>query len=276
MKQSLGVWVFCLLGLWACEQEERELADGEVVRSLSKIVLQEVQTLDAIPVTLTQTYLYEENARLVSYQMKQQYAAVEPEELTGGLTLTYHDREVTVKDEIGNEWVYAWNAELQAADACVYRSIGGSVRSYVFTYSGVAGKTYLSGVTEYLEDAGQPFAMLEIDYSNPEYPLVTKRMYEEVQQFRFDCSLADGVPNPAQLPVHFYTELYPLSFHHAALYARLLGDAPDVLPRCVQTLGSPYQEQCTYEYQLKNHLPVSCKIVHSEWGTRTVSYLLEE
>lgn len=52
--------------------------------------------------------------------------------------------------------------------------------------------------------------------------------------------------------------------------------APDVLPRCVQTLGSPYQEQCTYEYQLKHHLPVSCKIVHSEWETRTVSYRLEE
>lgn len=277
MNKWTGVLVGCLLGVSACEEDNHhEYACGGEACNVSKIVLQEVQVSDAIPVTLTQTYLYDGNARLVAYQMGQRYAAVEPEELTGNLSLTYHDCEVTVKDETGNEWVYAWNAGLQVAAACVYRTVGGSVRNYEFTYSRVAGKTYLSRLTEYLGDADRPFSTLEIDYSNPEYPLVTKRMYEEVQRFRLDCSPTDGVPNPARLPVHFYTELYPLSLHHAALYARLLGDAPDVLPRCVQTLDSPYQERCTYEYQLKNSLPVSCKITHSGWGVRTVSYRLEQ
>lgn len=268
---------YLLLGLVSCNEGDQAVFGGVDIPVIyaRRITLSEMQPNDAATVGLTQSFFYDELNRLTTYTMQQSFTSGEAVIMNETTVVTYESQQVRIEDESGNSFTYMLDAGHGYAVSCLHQTLSGSVRRYEFTYTAVGKKHYLCGMKEFLGDSSEPFSMLSMNYTDDEYLVITKQMNGYTQQFRVQLT-ADCPPNSAQLPLFFYTELYPLSQHAVALYARLLGAANSVMPLSVTPLENNYKEQCIYSYKLVDNLPESCVIKLSDRKeSRKINYIFE-
>lgn len=279
MKKNIFLLsVYLLIGLVSCKEGDQAVSDPSLdspVIYASRITLSEKLPNDAATVNLSQSFFYDGLDRLTTYIMQQSFTSGEAVTMKEMTVVTYESQQVRVVDGSGNCLTYTLDAGHGYAVSCLHEVSGGSVRRYEFTYMPIGEKYYLCGVKEFLGDSSEPFSSLSMDYTDDEYPMITKQMHSYTQQFRMQLT-ADCPPNSAQLPLLFYTELYPLSQHSVALYARLLGAVHSVLPLAVTPLENIYNEQCIYQYKLVDNLPESCVIkLSNTTESRQINYYFE-
>lgn len=282
MKQ---LCVLCLLLplLVACAESENTgtPAEGEgqekPLPGFTALQLSEELDSDAQTVTVTRTYHYDNAGRLTDCLTQQTTEGLGAIVLENPSAVSYGESAATVTDASGNTLDYTFNAGGQAT-ACVYRTPWGEVRRYAFEYEEVpSGKHYLSRVAETLGDASEPYSEISLDYGTSGAVTVTRVVDGDGQSFVLSLPTEGGVDNAAQLPCLFLAELYPLSLHEAALYARWLGDAYDVLPaRCEPTDNAESGEYTTYTYDVDAEgLPSQCRVLTESYGymyRRTLDY----
>lgn len=86
--------------------------------------------------------------------------------------------------------------------------------------------------------------------------------------------------NVSEVPCLFFTGLYPLSLHSAALYGKLLGEPFNILiDRIIPDGNTASKEVTKYTYSFdKRNIITSCKEIINSYGTdyiRTVHYVIE-
>ena len=242
----------------ACEGDETPpVASTHPTVPFSKIQVVEVQRLDAEPVTLTQTFNFNDG-RINSYTTHQKVKAndeiVEIENLTK-TTYTIPDeevQEVTMTDDFGQTLTYTLN-EKGYATAC-NRQGGGSPRSYTFQYrTDGSGLHYLTNITEFWSD-GTAYATIDITYSIDNTWYIRQQVDEYEQKYTVTAPTgSEAINNISCLPLPFLTEMHPLSIHTAALYGKLLGEPfPILATRIVPDNNEESQEEITYSYRLTN------------------------
>lgn len=255
------------------EGEEEE----KILLGFTALEVSEKLTSDAQTVTVTHTYHYDAADRLTSCTTRQTTEGAGAIELENATTVAYDDGAATVTDAAGNTLTYAFDADGRAA-TCVYRTQWGEVRRYAFGYyEAPSGRHYLSRVAETLGDASQPYSEISLDYGTSGAVTVTCEVDGDGQSFALSFPTEGGVDNAAQLPCLFLAELYPLSLHEAALYARWLGDAYDVLlARCEPTDNAESGEYTTYTYGVDAEgFPLQCQVLTESYGylyRRTLDY----
>lgn len=247
------------------------------VTHFSKIELSEVKTGDAQPVTTTQTYIYE-TGRLANLTLKQNFVAGESVEIKSGMQITYENHKAIVTDDYGYISTYTLNDKGYAI-SCI-RQEGINTRFYTFSYLvNPEGKYFLKNVTESL-DGNQTYSAIHIDYSDKRELHITEQTDNYEQSYTATTPTEEEIANTSELPFLFLAELYPLSFHTAALYGKLLGDPYNVLvTRFQPDENSESNETVTYNYTLNvKGIVTSCRNVTNSYGTnyvRTVNYTIE-
>lgn len=255
MKQKYLLLLLLLLAVTGCKDdssetpEEVENPEVELPLGYTALEITEVLDNDAQTVTSTQIYTYNETGQLRSCLQRQTTDGVGAILLERNTEVAYDGQTVRIADDAGNVLTYTLDSDGRAT-ACTSETPAGEVRHYTFDYTGLPSeKHYLERLTETLEDAAEPYAEINIDYTRLEAPLVTRVVDGDSQSFVLALPTEGGTVNKAQLPCLFLEELYPLSLHKTALYARLLGDAYDVLlARCEPTDNAESGEFTTYTY----------------------------
>jgi len=243
----------------------------------SRIELSEVKTGDAVPVTTTQTYDYE-TGRLTSFTSKQYFVSGEPVEMKSITQIVYEKNKAIVTDDYGYISTYTLNDKGYAI-SCV-RQEGTSIRSYTFSYLiNADGKCFLKNITETL-DGNQPYATINIDYNSYRELHITQLVDIYKQSYTATTPADEEIINTSEIPFRFLTELYPLSFHTAAIYGKLLGDSYNTLiTRLKPDDNSESHETTTYSHKINTEgIVTSCRETTNSYGKdyiRTVNYTLE-
>ena len=281
--KHLCVFFLLLSVLAACVDSEDTGTSGEgggqqtTLLGFTALEISEELDSDAQTVTATHTYCYDTADRLTSCLTRQTTEGAGAIVLENATTVTYGDATATVTDASGNTLTYNFDAGGRAA-TCVYRTQWGEVRHYTFGYyEAPSGKHYLSRVTETLGDASEPYSEISLDYTVSDVVTVTRVVDSDGQSFVLSFPSEGGVDNLTQLPCLFLAELYPLSLHEAALYARWLGDASDVLKtRYDPADNAGSGEYTTYTYVVDAEgLPQQCRVLTESYGyvyRRTLNY----
>lgn len=274
MKYLLWICLCLGMGFSSCQEDENFQKKDTNLPSFSSIVISEVQTGDAQPVTWNQTLHYNGSARLISVEMSQTYTAVELQQLKETARFDYSENQACLTDDNGNRWTYQLDENHGMAVSCLYQPVSGSARNYRFFYHITSdGSRYLSKITERLAGSSQVFSSLDIEYSLENTSLITKEVNGIQQQFQMVFFAENTWKNQAQLPPYFLLELYPLSQHTAAMYAHLLGAYPSCLLQSVVPLEDIYGEKCIYSYKMESGFPVSCDIEISSMGKTYLRHL---
>lgn len=283
MKQKYLLLLLLLLAVTGCKDdssetpEEVENPEVELPLGYTALEITEVLDNDAQTVTSTQIYTYNETGQLRSCLQRQTTTGVGAILIERNTEVTYDGQTVRMADDEGNVLTYTLDAEGRAT-ACTSETPAGQVRHYAFGYVRLpSGKHLLTQLTETLDDAATPYAEISIDYTQPETPVVTRRVDGDAQSLTLSLPAGGGTANQAQLPCLFLEELYPLSLHKTALYAHLLGDATDVLiARCEPEDNEESGEFTTYTYETDEDGRVqSCRVVTKSYGStyfRTLDY----
>lgn len=286
MKHLYAVFLLlCLLA--ACTESEHPGMDGEnedpskAWPGFTSLEISEVLESDAQTVTVAHTYQYDGAGRLTGCVTRQATEGTGAIALERTATVSYGQDGAEVTDDAGNTLAYTFDADGRAT-ACVYRTLWGEVRRYEFDYCTVpSGRHCLARVSETLGDETAPYSEISLDYGTPGEVGVTRMVDGDSQRFVLSFPSDGGVANTAQLPCLFLTELYPLSLHEAALYARWLGDASDVLlSRCEPADNAESGEYTTYAYDVDaGGLPLQCRIQTESYGylySRTLTFAFGE
>ena len=210
--------------------------------------------------------------------LKQNFVAGESVEIKSGMQITYENHKAIVTDDYGYISTYTLN-DKGYATSCI-RQEGINTRFYTFSYLvNPEGKHFLKDVTESL-DGNQTYSAIHIDYSDKRELHITEQTDNYEQSYTATTPANEEIANTSELPFLFLAELYPLSFHTAALYGKLLGDPYNVLvTRFQPDENSESNETVTYSYTLNaKGIVTSCRNVTNSYGTnyvRTVNYTIE-
>lgn len=210
--------------------------------AINHITLQETNYIDNVRITLTDNYSYSNNQLSVHF-CKQQYTGME-NELGSENSFDYPDDSQAVwKDNHGNSAVYLLD-EKGLATSCTYR-MGNQTRTYQLTYT----NDYLTCIEESIDGAKTGELKLAYDDDGNLSALVTP-----TETYRVTCH--DTPSNDHQLPpCLLMQQLYPLSLHTDALYARLLGKQSAHWVSSIRPTNREYDEETTYSYTLQgNHI----------------------
>lgn len=128
---------------------------------------------------------------------------------------------------------------------------GGQLRHYDFSYT----NGYLSAVSEAINNT-ETFQM-ELRYNKGDLIQTTeKKTGYDTHTLNFTPTAEENV---GKLPLHYLTEIYPLSFHRIAIYAGILGKAPQHLIQQI-TSESSIPDTAKYSYKFSNEYIISCRI----------------
>lgn len=99
----------------------------------------------------------------------------------------------------------------------------------IFSHTSVApeGEYYLENITENVN--GEIYASIDIDYSNYQALRITQKVDTYEQAYTATTQATNETNNVSEVPCLFFTGLYPLSLHSAALYGKLLGEPFNIL-----------------------------------------------
>lgn len=260
----------CLSG---CKEDED---DGPVpnvpITTFSQIQLSQEKTVSgAAAVTTTYTYLYK-RGRLMTFNTLQSYKMVEPEEIRLSTNVTYKDHQAVVTDENGTTATYTLNDKGYAV-SCEHKE-GTTIRNYTFDYirQEEPEEYYLKEVTENIN--GEKYSSIQIDYSAEGVVRITQQVSTYEPQV-YSLTLNENLANNSEIPCLFLAELYPVSFHPAALYGKLLGDTWKYLVARINIAGS--SEITKFDYTLNGAgIITSCDETVVDYGKiRTVNYQIK-
>lgn len=264
--------------IFVCKSERGAPNTNEYpMTHFSKIELSEIKTGDAVPVTTTQTYDYEAG-RLTSFTSKQHFVSGEPVEMQSITRIVYENHKAIVTDDYGYISTYTLNDKGYAV-SCV-RQEGTIIRSYTFSYLiNAEGKYFLKNITETL-NGNQPYSTINIDYNSYRELHITQLADVYEQSYTATTSANEEIANTSEIPFRFLAELYPLSFHTAAIYGKLLGDSYNTLITELRPDdNSESQETTTYSHKIDAAgIVSSCKETTNSYGKdyiRTVNYTIE-
>lgn len=266
------------VNVFVCQNEARTPNIYEYPEThFSQIGLSEIRTGDAQPVTTTQIYDYE-TGRVTKITSKQSFMAGEFVEMESIAQVVYEDHKAIVTDDYGYTSTYTLNNNGYAI-SCV-RQEGNYKRYYTFSYLISAdGRHFLKNITESL-DGSKPYSAINIDYNSYKELHITELTDSHEQSYTATASSHNEMANASEIPFRFLTELYPLSFHTAAIYGKLLGDPYNVLVTQLQPdENSESNETTTYNYKFgANNMVTSCEEVTNSYGedyVRTVNYTMK-
>lgn len=280
MKKLVFTLLVVFTGITACEDNNDSVNNGNYPTvPFSKIQLSEDSPYEAkVPtVTTTQTYLYNKGL-LTDFNTIQSYS-VEGElmKIENATTVVYNERQTVVTDNFGNVSTYLLNDKGYAIQ-CTRQEVS-TVRTYTFSYfTDPEGKYYLENVTESVN--GEIYASIDIDYSNYQALRIAQKVDTYEQAYTATTPASNGIINQSEVPCLFFTDLYPLSLHSAALYGKLLGDPFNILIDQIIPDGNTESKEVTkYTYSFdKRNIITSCNEVINSYGKnypRTVNYIIE-
>lgn len=162
--------------------------------------------------------------------------------------LAYTDEHATVTSCASRPIVYTLNEDGLAA-SCEFEDAG-QIRRHEFTYK----DGLLGSVTEIVDNTKNYY--LELFYEKKCLVKTTETGYYHDYTCHFTSS---SDKNVGQLPVHYLTEAYPLSFHKTAIYAGLLGEAPPYLIQQITQESTP-ANTVNYAYKFSNNYIIECQI----------------
>ena len=284
MKKNIFIALLFIGGLTACSDnnEGSDIPDnpGYPVTHFSKIELKEVKEEPGAPaVTVTQTYDYSAG-RLINFTSTQSFVAGgELFKIENATNVVYGDHQAVVTDEINNISTYTLDDNGYAI-SCVRQEMDGKIRSYTFDYLiNTEGKYFLKNITETL-DGNKSYSSINIDYSSYRTLRITQQVDKSEQTYIASTSTGNEIANTSEIPYLFLTDLYPLSFHSAAIYGKFLGDAYNTLITDLRPEdNSGSNETTTYTYRFdKKDVDISCSELTKSYGTdyaRTVDYIMK-
>ena len=194
---------FSVMAVSACtdDKEEQNLPP---VPDFNQMTLKENLHSDGGDVYRTDTYVFNNN-KLTTHTTVQEFYG---QNLTHEVTLSYSGNEVTLTDENGNTGTYILG-DTGYATECTYK-LSSQIRKYKFTYS----SEYLTRIDEEID--GTPYSSVELAYDNGNL----SHIIANGQQTNYQVG---NTKNLYQLPCLQVCDIYPLSLHTDAIYARLLG-----------------------------------------------------
>lgn len=270
MKQVKQWATLCLMIalLSACTEEETPLPPTEV--EVPGMVLTEVTHSDGGIVDRTEEFYYNEAHQLTRRVVKQKTTVTigqytDHDSLRLENRVVYGDREAVVTDAFDNVSTYILNEEGYAT-SCIRREGKGTntVRVYTFAYSDDAALTEIMEIIN-----GKIYSRIKL---HPVTDKTTSLSAESGISNTFLLTL--GEENTSALPWLYLAEFYPLDLHQEAMYAQLLGKAPQWLIQTIQPEGG--DEITTYTYTTDKAGNLSSCEVSTQSGEatylRTVNY----
>lgn len=204
-------------------------------------------------VYITETYSFADN-RLTTHHTLQEYAHDQQLECSYGFA--YSGNEVTLTDESDNEAVYRLGAN-GFAETCTYRT-SSVTREYSFTYT----DDYLTRIEEKIN--GEVSASADLEYTSGNLQSIVQTLNN--QSYKILCRTGE-LENTYQLPFIRLADVYPLSFHTDALYARLLGKQSAHMVIRTEPEGDDVQEWTEYRYTTDaKNVPVAVTISTTSTG----------
>lgn len=245
-KIAVLLWATLLFG---CSSDEEAREENE--KEQWTMVFQETIRDDIThPVDRTEVFFFE-HGKLKKHTVSQQY---EEETIAHEVILTHTDRQVTVTTE-GEKMVYALN-EQGYADRCEYTTLS-EQRTYQFAYS---TEGHLNGIFEYKK--GGLNSSVSFTYENGDIASVSPSMNGMTNTFVYEPGEKRSTAYP--LPCLALLEIHPLTLHTEALYAGLLGKAPEHFTARTSPWGND-TEYTTYTYQFDEKgqpSGMSCRTVY--------------
>lgn len=241
MKQWAAL-CFTVILFAACSEEETPVTPVEI----PGMVLTETMTSDGGIVDRAEEFYYNDVHQLIKRVIKQKTTVTinrqtDIDSLRLENKVVYGDREVTVTDAFDNISTYILN-ENGYATSCIRREGKGTntVRVYTFAYSDDSSLTEIMEIIN-----GKIYSHINLQ------PLTDNTISLSVEGGITNTFLLTlGQENTSRLPWLYLTELYPLDLHKEALYANLLGKAPQWLIQTIQPEGG--DEKTTYVYDTDN------------------------
>jgi hypothetical protein len=242
----------------------------------SKIELKQTDSEAGTPdVTTTRTFLFTDEGDLRSFTVRHDYSVGDEGEETVS-TVTRTEGTVTIDNGRGSVAVYTLGDNGCAA-SCVLTE-GSSVRNYTFEYvKNALGQPLLSRMTETMR--GNATGSVALDYRADNSVRITAT--ESEYTFYYIATPAAEaktlLPNSSLIPCLFVVKRYPLSFHEAAYYGRLLGAQHTYLIGSIRPEGM--DEEVAYTYETDDEgIVTRCRETTTNRGrpyTRTVDYTIE-
>lgn len=237
MKKLVGrlaLMAAVIMLLPACSSEEENWVEVNIpLPEMSRMVLTENISSDAHDVLKTDEFHYT-NGMLASHLTNQSFIGQSIDyEVTG----SYSGQTATFTSSTGNTSVYTLDNEGHAS-RCTYTS-SSQTREYKFTYT----NGYLTQLSESID--GAETATLTLNYCNGDLLSVSSNDNQINYQ-------ADKTVNYYHLPCLDLLEMYPLSFHQEAIYARLLGKPTQhLISRTAPEGNSEEYTDYTYDFDAK-------------------------
>ena len=222
--------------------------------------------------TRTEEFYYDTDNRLTRHLTKQVFTVtmngyVDTDSLQFENTVTYAPDKAIIIDTFGNISVYILNQAGYATNCTRMESAGTFIRNYTFRYS---ADSQLTEVTETLDN--NVWSRITLQPTSETTATLAIMSGGGIITNTFQLIL--GERNTSCLPWLYLTEQHPLKLHQEAMYAQLLGKAPELL---IQSIAPEEgNEKTTYSYTTdKMGELASCKESTRNSGytyTRTVKY----
>ncbi|WP_300699670.1 DUF4595 domain-containing protein [Bacteroides sp.] len=249
MKQQLFILLLLTASIFsACKDEKDTQPIISPFPNVSQITLSETISSDGGNVSVKDVYLFTDN-KLFSHSTVQEFYG---QELTQEINCSYANDKAIFTDNNENIATYTLGSNGYATQ-CTYQ-MANQTREYRFIYS----NDYLTQIEEDID--GVPYTSITLQYSNGNLQTICNNALKIL------CETGNDL-NKYQLPCSYLSDVYPLSLHVNAIYARLLGKQSDHL--VIRTAPENNDKEWTdYIYQLDtNNKPTTINIATTSTGT---------
>lgn len=274
MKKFILV-ALCAMALFSCSDEEEELwKEIEIpIPNISKILFSEFcrsEGAGVSDVTKTEEFVFE-SKWLTDYVYTQKSSiANDTTILTNPLTILYgsNRNSITFTDETGIQRKYTLNDQGYATK-CEYTSFG-QKRNYTFSYT----NGYLTQLIENImpsegSDDDVITQSLSFTYDKGDLisvtsPSLTGETFTGYGELQTNFVAGENT-NYYHLPCFLLLDIYPLSFHREAMFARILGKPTQhliVSSYPTQTIEN-YNEETKFTYRFDKDMPTGLTITTS-------------
>lgn len=258
-KQSLYILMFLMAGIFsACSDNEDNGNNESPFQAISKITLSETISNDGGAVQKTEVYSFISNKLATRSTLQEFYG----QSMENGVSCTYSGNQAFFTDNSGNTATYT-TSEGGYATRCICQ-MGSQTREYHFSYS----NNYLTQIDEEID--GEPYSTVRLQYSDGDLLSVDANGHKTFFQAGADS-------NSYQLPCLLFNDIYPLSVHIDAIYARLLGKQS--LHLIARTNPEGNEEEWTdysYQFDEESGKPIqiatattSTGLVYDKYGNAT-------
>jgi hypothetical protein len=285
--KSLRTLLFLSILLAGCAKDDDPTPEPAPYAGIRKIALSETTGDNLTKSTRTQSYLFDEDGLLSSSSIKvEEFLTIDPTPFDTRETISSVTRpavnEVVITTESVSTATYTLGDD-GFASSCLYRE-GSSERNYSFTYITTSeGSALLHTLTESIK--GTETTSLTFSYSPTTDTAPTGYQTELTvntrgKEFTYLLQTGEIVSTDAgEVPCLFLADLYPLNFHRAALYGKLLGNQLPYYVATVKPKGSNDGEiKYTYTRDNTTGRVTSCSeqsVSGNSSSYRTIKYEVE-